>query len=50
MTNVLLALVATLCILSAFYCGILVGIKDCKRRFGIPKKAVAADDDGYIYS
>ena len=33
-----------------FYGGILVGIADCKRRFGIPKKATGVDENGYIYS
>lgn len=50
MSNVLLGLVAVLCVLFAFYGGIIIGIADCKRRFGIPKKAVSVNDDGYIYS
>lgn len=30
--------------------GVIVGIKDCKRRFGVPLGAVGVDDNGYIYS
>lgn len=44
---ILCAVVA--CLLS-FIFGILVGIKDCKRRFSIPYGAVGVDNDGYIYS
>lgn len=35
--------------LVSFYAGACVGIKDCKRKFGIPKSAVGVDEDGYIY-
>ena len=33
-----------------FAIGVIVGIVDCKRMFGIPKGAVGVDENGYIYS
>lgn len=35
---------------AVFYGGIILGMADCKRRFGIPKGAIGVDDNGYIYS
>lgn len=35
----------------SFYGGVLLGIKDCKRRFMIPKGATSALADGrYLYN
>lgn len=33
----------------SFLVGAIVGIKDCKKRFRIPKKAVELTENGYIY-
>lgn len=34
----------------SFIAGAVVGIKDCKKKFGIPKRCVGVDKDGnYIY-
>ena len=44
-TYLLFAVVALVC----FYAGACVGITDVKKRFGIPKKAIGVDEDGYIY-
>lgn len=48
MSNFTYLLFAVVALLS-FYAGACVGIKDCKRKFGIPKSAVGVDEDGYIY-
>ncbi len=32
----------------SFFAGICVGIRDCKRKFAIPKTAVGVDADGNI--
>lgn len=50
MENVFFFLLCFLAIAFAFYGGIILGIADCKRRFGIPKQAIGVDDNGYIYS
>lgn len=43
---ILYLLVAVVC----FYAGICVGVRDCKRRFAVPKTAVGVDADGnFIY-
>ena len=39
-----------LALLTVFYCGICLGIANCKRRFLIPKGATGVNDNGYIYS
>lgn len=49
--NVLIILLASaIVLLAVFGAGILVGIADCKRRFGVPKGAMGVDENGYIYS
>ena len=49
--NVLFYLLAGAAVLLAVFAfGVLIGIADCKRRFGVPKGAVGVDDNGYIYS
>lgn len=47
-----LFLVLALCVaLGLGFCfGVVVGIKDCKRRFNIPLGAVGVDNDGFVYS
>lgn len=46
-----LILLAVVLLLGAFYLGIVVGIKDCKKQFNIPKKATGVCEDGeFIYN
>lgn len=51
MTTLLFFLVAAVALLLAFCFGVVVGIKDCKRRFNVPPGAVEVDANGeYIFN
>ncbi len=49
MEMVLFLLMAVVALLAAFYAGIVVGIKDCKRRFKIPYGATGVNSEGVYY-
>lgn len=50
MNSLFYILLFVLVALIAFYGGIFVGIKDCKRRFNLPVGSCGVDDDGNICS
>ena len=50
MADYLLALLYVVGCVASFGTGIMVGIHDCKRTFGIPKGALGVEEDGtYFY-